>query len=105
MQIPKDSKVLVACQKGLRSLAACEQLNRAGYENLGWINGGFDNSKPEEIPTRDGKDIRFAGIGGVSALLGWTEVQQENSGPMGGFKGALVFVRSPPVPCGRAVLI
>jgi uncharacterized membrane protein len=86
--------VLVACQKGLRSLAACEQLNRAGYENLGWINGGFDNSKGDQILTRDDTDIRFAGIGGVSAVLGWTEVQQENSGPMGGFKGALILVRS-----------
>lgn len=28
--IPKDASVIVACQKGLRSLAACEQLSRAG---------------------------------------------------------------------------
>jgi rhodanese-related sulfurtransferase len=44
VQVPKDSKVIVACQKGLRSLAACEQLNRAGYKDIAWINGGFDNS-------------------------------------------------------------
>lgn len=28
--IPKDSKVIVSCQKGLRSLAAAEQMSRAG---------------------------------------------------------------------------
>lgn len=44
LQVPKDGKVLVACQKGLRSLAACEQLSRAGYNDVAWLNGGFDNS-------------------------------------------------------------
>jgi rhodanese-related sulfurtransferase len=43
-QVPKDTKVIVACQKGLRSLVACEQLSRAGYKDIAWINGGFDNS-------------------------------------------------------------
>lgn len=27
-KVPADAKVIVACQKGLRSLAACEQLSR-----------------------------------------------------------------------------
>lgn len=101
VQLPKDSKVIVACQKGLRSLAACEQLSRAGYKNVAWINGGFDNSTAGQIPTRDGQDVRLGGIGGLSSLLGWTEVQQENAGPMGGFKGVLVLVRSLPDACKR----
>ena len=29
-------------------------------------------------------DIRYAGIGGVSSLLGWTEVQQEEKKGLGG---------------------
>jgi rhodanese-related sulfurtransferase len=41
-KIPKSYNLVVGCQKGLRSLAACEQLYKAGYRNLFWLNGGFD---------------------------------------------------------------
>lgn len=92
LQVPKDAKVIVACQKGLRSLAAAEQLSRAGYTSLAWVNGGLDNSRPGEVPTRDGKDIRYAGIGGVSEIVGWTEVQQENAGPAGSLKSVFIGV-------------
>lgn len=91
-KVPKDAKVVVTCQKGLRSLSAAEQLSKAGYKELAWINGGLDNSRAGDIPTRDGTDVRYAGIGGVSSLIGWTEVQQENAGPMGGLKGVLTIV-------------
>jgi rhodanese-related sulfurtransferase len=85
-KIPKDSKgVVVVCQKGLRSLTACEQLARAGYPAIAWINGGLDITHPGELATKGGKDIRYAGIGGLSEVLGWTEVQQEeNAGGFGG---------------------
>jgi rhodanese-related sulfurtransferase len=72
-----------------RSLAAAEQLSRAGYARLGWINGGFDCAKAGDgLATEDGRDIRYGGIGGVSELLGWTEVQQEE-GLGGGVIGVL----------------
>lgn len=57
-KVPKDAKVIVGCQKGLRSLAACEQLARVGYGQLAWINGGFDTAKPGDLPTTNGKDLR-----------------------------------------------
>lgn len=82
-KIPKDAKLIVVCQKGLRSLAACEQLSRAGYQTLAWINGGLDTAKPGDLPSKDGKDLRLAGIGGVSAMLGWTELQQEGRKGLG----------------------
>lgn len=91
-KVPKDSKVLVACQKGLRSLAACEQLNRAGYQDLAWINGGMDNSLPGQIATVDDKDVRYGGIGGVSEMIGWTEVQSKETGPLGPAKNVLLLV-------------
>jgi len=78
-KIPKDAKVIVTCQKGLRSLAACEQLSRAGYSELAWVSGGLDAVRKGEVDTTVDKDLRYAGIGGVSALLGWTEVQQEEN--------------------------
>ncbi|KAK9847231.1 hypothetical protein WJX84_005305 [Apatococcus fuscideae] len=76
-KIPRNSKVIVACQKGLRSLAACEQLSRAGYPTLAWINGGFDTAQKGDLPAEGDKDLRLGGIGGVSELLGWTEVQRD----------------------------
>eukprot|EP00240_Pyramimonas_obovata_P015675 CAMPEP_0118958506 /NCGR_PEP_ID=MMETSP1169-20130426/62651_1 /TAXON_ID=36882 /ORGANISM="Pyramimonas obovata, Strain CCMP722" /LENGTH=279 /DNA_ID=CAMNT_0006906623 /DNA_START=87 /DNA_END=926 /DNA_ORIENTATION=- len=80
-KIPKDEKVVVICQKGLRSLAACEQLSRAGYENIAWLNGGCEAAEAGVIPTIDGKDIRLAGVGGVSGWLGWNPVQQQMEEP------------------------
>jgi len=82
-KIPKDAKLVVTCQKGLRSLAACEQLSKAGYQTLAWINGGLDTAKPGEMPSKGDKDLRLAGIGGVSAMLGWTELQQEGKKGVG----------------------
>lgn len=85
-QLPKDAKIVVVCQKGLRSLAACEALSMAGYTTLAWLNGGLDTVRPGEIATKDDVDIRLAGIGGMSEVIGWTEVQQEVSdqkGPLG----------------------
>jgi len=82
-KVPKDAKLIVVCQKGLRSLAACEQLSRAGYQTLAWINGGLDTAKPGELASKDGKDLRLAGIGGLSAALGWTELQQEEQKGVG----------------------
>lgn len=77
-QIPqKDAKVVVVCQKGLRSLAACEQLSRAGYTDLTWLSGGLDTVQPSDgVESVDGKDLRYGGLGGLSAVLGWTPVQQ-----------------------------
>lgn len=100
MQVPKDAKVVITCQKGLRSLSAAEQLAKAGYQDLAWVVGGLDNSRAGDVPTRDGTDVRYAGIGGVSSLIGWTEIQQENAGPMGGFKGVLVIVCFCLLACG-----
>mmetsp|Transcript_26024 Transcript_26024/g.56766 ORF Transcript_26024/g.56766 Transcript_26024/m.56766 type:complete len:286 (+) Transcript_26024:126-983(+) len=91
-QVPKDAKVIVGCQKGLRSLAACEQLSRAGYPTLAWVNGGFDTCRKGDLPTKQEVDLRYAGIGGLSEVLGWTEVQQEESKEkLGGISGVLKF--------------
>jgi rhodanese-related sulfurtransferase len=92
-EIPKDKGIIIGCQKGLRSLAAAEQLSRAGYAKVAWINGGLDTARPGDLRTSNGKDIRYAGIGGLSEALGWTEVQQEEkSGFMGGVNGVLGLV-------------
>lgn len=55
-RVPLDSKVVVGCQKGLRSLAACETLSRTGYKEVAWVNGGFDTAAAGDLPVD--KDIR-----------------------------------------------
>jgi len=63
-----------------RSLAAAEQLSRAGYGTLAWINGGLDTAKKADLPIKgEFDDLRYGGIGGLSELLGWTDVQREKS--------------------------
>ncbi|KAJ0978247.1 hypothetical protein J5N97_013721 [Dioscorea zingiberensis] len=41
----KDAKLLVACGEGLRSRIALKVLDKGGYNNLGWLAGGFNRSK------------------------------------------------------------
>ncbi len=41
------------------------------------------------MPTEGDVDIRLAGIGGLSELIGWTEVQQEQNKGLGSADGAL----------------
>ncbi|RDX81851.1 Rhodanese-like domain-containing protein 11, chloroplastic [Mucuna pruriens] len=78
-KFPKDSELVVACQKGLRSLAACELLYNAGYKNLFW-----DLIVEGPVP------LKFAGIGGVSEFLGWTD-QQRAAAAKEGWGYRLVF--------------
>jgi rhodanese-related sulfurtransferase len=54
--VPRDARVVVGCQKGLRSLAAAEQLSNAGYTTLAWLNGGFDAAAPGDLPAP--RDLR-----------------------------------------------
>ncbi|KAJ7945791.1 Rhodanese-like domain-containing protein chloroplastic-like [Quillaja saponaria] len=72
----KDTDLIVACQKGLRSLAACELLYNAGYRNLFWVQGGLETAEEEDLVREGSMPLRFAGIGGVSEFLGWTDQQR-----------------------------
>lgn len=88
----ETAKVLVVCQKGLRSLSACEGLAKLGYKTIAWVNGGLDTAMANQIPTNNGADVRYGGIGGMSEILGWTEVQQESRGGFaGGYQNILKF--------------
>ncbi len=88
-------KVVVVCQRGLRSLQACMELSRAlkssDSTELAWVDGGCDKCRRGELPTEvDGIDPRYAGIGGLSETLGWTAVQREDGKELlGGPRGVL----------------
>ncbi|KAG7576538.1 Rhodanese-like domain [Arabidopsis thaliana x Arabidopsis arenosa] len=66
----KQSKVLVVCGEGLRSLAAVSKLHGEGYKSLGWLAGGFNRVTEGDFPEIEGtEELRFATIGGVSFYL------------------------------------
>ncbi|XP_021807681.1 rhodanese-like domain-containing protein 11, chloroplastic [Prunus avium] len=89
-KFPKDTDLIVACQKGLRSLAACEQLYNAGYRNLFWVQGGLEAAEEEDLVREGPQPFKFAGIGGVSEFLGWTD-QQRAAAAKEGWSYRLVF--------------
>ncbi|CAL1378762.1 unnamed protein product [Linum trigynum] len=63
----KNSKLLVACGEGLRSVMAASKLHQAGYRNLGWLAGGFNRSVDGDFPAIEGTEkLEYATIGGVS---------------------------------------
>ncbi|XP_047317835.1 rhodanese-like domain-containing protein 11, chloroplastic isoform X2 [Impatiens glandulifera] len=58
------------------SLAACELLYNSGYKNLLWIQGGLEAAEEEDLQRDGPQPFKFAGIGGVSEFLGWTDQQR-----------------------------
>ena len=51
-----------------RSLAAAEQLSKAGYGQLAWINGGLDSAQKGDLDSERADDLRYGGIGGLSEV-------------------------------------
>lgn len=88
-----DSNTIVVCQKGLRSLAACEQLYNAGFRNLFWLEGGLDAAEEGDLNREGPQPFKFAGIGGVSEFLGWTDEQRAAGAKEGWAYRAVFFGR------------
>ncbi|VVA96924.1 unnamed protein product [Arabis nemorensis] len=66
----KQSKMLVVCGEGLRSLMAISKLYGEGYKTLGWLTGGFNRATEGDFPEIEGtEELRFATIGGASYYL------------------------------------
>lgn len=72
----KDTDIMLVCQKGLRSLAACEQLYNAGFENLFWVQGGLEAAEEEDFEREGSQPFKLAAIGGISEFFGWTDQQR-----------------------------
>ncbi|OWM78952.1 rhodanese-like domain-containing protein 9, chloroplastic [Punica granatum] len=76
-KFPPDSKLLLVCQEGLRSSAAANQLEQAGYQNIACITSGLQSVKPgtfDSIGLTELQDAGKAGLvtiqGKISAVLG-----------------------------------
>lgn len=89
----KDKDIIVACQKGIRSLAACEQLYNTGYRNLYWVQGGFDAAEEGDLEQDGPQPLKFAGIGGFSEFIGWTDQQRSTAAKEGWGYQAMYFAR------------
>ncbi|XP_006843555.2 rhodanese-like domain-containing protein 10 isoform X1 [Amborella trichopoda] len=63
----KEEKLIVACGEGLRSLMAVKRLHENGYQNLGWLAGGFNRTMDTDFPVVVGATkLQYATIGGAS---------------------------------------
>ncbi|CAN6244979.1 unnamed protein product [Urochloa humidicola] len=82
-KFPKDTDIILVCQKGLRSLAACEQLYNAGFENLFWVQGGLEAAEEEDFDREGSQPFKLAAIGGVSEFFGWTDQQRRQAAKEG----------------------
>ena len=51
----------------IRSMMAIRRLHDGGYQNLGWLAGGFNRSTDDDFPDVEGSTkLQYATIGGVS---------------------------------------
>ncbi|WP_107838434.1 rhodanese-like domain-containing protein [Metasolibacillus meyeri] len=41
-KLPKDQRIFVICQSGMRSAQACKQLKKLGYQDITNIRGGMN---------------------------------------------------------------
>ncbi|XAR68815.1 hypothetical protein NMG60_11000186 [Bertholletia excelsa] len=63
----RETRLLVACGEGLRSMMAVSKLHEGGYGNLGWLVGGFNRSEDGDFTSVEGTEkLQNATIGGVS---------------------------------------
>ena len=44
----KEDKLIIMCRSGKRSPKACEELVKAGFENIIEVAGGFEGAKVED---------------------------------------------------------
>jgi rhodanese-related sulfurtransferase len=50
-ELPKEQPLVFVCRSGSRSLVACEQLNRLGFNNVKNFRGGMIAWKRARLPT------------------------------------------------------
>ena len=47
------------CLSVLRLLSAAEQLSKAGYGTITWVNSGLDTAKKPDLPMKSADDLRY----------------------------------------------
>ncbi|XP_042479658.1 rhodanese-like domain-containing protein 9, chloroplastic [Macadamia integrifolia] len=69
-QFSTDSKLLLVCQEGLRSAAAANKLEEAGFQNLACITSGLQSVKPGTFDSVGSTELQNAGKAGLVTIQG-----------------------------------
>ncbi|XP_059298513.1 rhodanese-like domain-containing protein 9, chloroplastic [Lycium ferocissimum] len=69
-QFSPESKLLLVCQEGLRSAAAAQKLEGAGYDNIACITSGLQTVKPGTFDSVGSKELQDAGKAGLVTIQG-----------------------------------
>ncbi|XP_027348969.1 rhodanese-like domain-containing protein 9, chloroplastic [Abrus precatorius] len=69
-QFSPESKLLVVCQEGLRSAAAADKLEEAGFSNVACITSGLQTAKPGTFDSVGSTELQDAGKAGLVTIQG-----------------------------------
>ncbi|XP_010524353.1 PREDICTED: rhodanese-like domain-containing protein 9, chloroplastic isoform X2 [Tarenaya hassleriana] len=69
-QFSPESKLLLVCQEGLRSAAAANQLEKAGFENIACVTSGLQSVKPGTFDSVGSTELQDAGKAGLVTIQG-----------------------------------
>ncbi|CAL9025978.1 unnamed protein product [Prunus brigantina] len=69
-QFSPQSKLLLVCQEGLRSTAAANKLEQAGFENIACITSGLQSVKPGAFDSVGSTELQNAGKAGLVTVQG-----------------------------------
>ncbi|GFQ01630.1 rhodanese-like domain-containing protein 9 chloroplastic [Phtheirospermum japonicum] len=69
-QFSPESKLLLVCQEGLRSTAAANKLDEAGYQNIACITSGLQSVAPGTFDSVGSTELQNAGKAGLVTIQG-----------------------------------
>ncbi|ONH95483.1 hypothetical protein PRUPE_7G073600 [Prunus persica] len=69
-QFSPQSKLLLVCQEGLRSTAAANKLEQAGFENIACMTSGLQSVKPGAFDSVGSTELQNAGKAGLVTVQG-----------------------------------
>ncbi|WJX83961.1 Rhodanese-like domain-containing protein 9, chloroplastic [Trifolium repens] len=69
-QIQPETKLLIVCQEGLRSTAAANKLEEAGFQNVACITSGLQSVKPGTFESVGNTELQNAGKAGLVQIQG-----------------------------------
>ncbi|CAA0812710.1 Rhodanese-like domain-containing protein 9-chloroplastic [Striga hermonthica] len=69
-QFSLESKLLLVCQEGLRSVAAARKLEGAGYQDIACITSGLQSVKPGTFDSVGSTELQNAGKAGLVTVQG-----------------------------------
>ncbi|KAK6941902.1 Rhodanese-like domain [Dillenia turbinata] len=69
-QFSPESKLLLVCQEGLRSAAAANKLDEAGFQNIACMTSGLQSVKPGMFDSVGSTELQNAGKAGLVTVQG-----------------------------------